>query len=104
MTCHDAREQLSALIDDTLGGEERSAVEAHLATCAECRRELDQLRGTVGLLRAAKPERAPAGFVDRVLEAARPEPWPRRLVRALFLPWPVKLPVEAAAIVLVAVG
>ena len=104
MTCHDAREQLSALIDDALGAEERSAVEAHLATCAECRRELERLRGTVALLRAVEPVRAPAGFVDRVLGAARPVPWPRRLVRALLLPWPVKLPVEAAAIVLVAVG
>jgi hypothetical protein len=50
------------------------------------------------------PVRAPAGFVDRVLEAARPVSWPRRLVRGLFLPWPVKLPMEAAAVVLVAVG
>jgi len=104
MTCPDAREQLSALIDDALGAEERGAVEAHLATCAECRRELERLRDTVALLRAVEPARAPAGFVDRVLEAARPAPWPRRLVRALLLPWPVKLPVEAAAIVLVAVG
>ena len=104
MTCHDAREQLSALIDDALGAEERSVVEAHLATCAECRRELQRLRSTVALLRAVEPERAPAGFVDRVLGAARPVPWPRRLFRALLLPWPVKLPVEAAAIVLVAVG
>jgi putative zinc finger protein len=104
MTCDDAREQLSALIDDALGAEKRGAVEAHLATCADCRRELERLRGTVALLHAVVPARAPAGFVDRVLEAARPEPWPRRLVRALFLPWPVKLPVEAAAIVLVAVG
>jgi Putative zinc-finger len=104
MTCHDARDQLSALIDDALGAEERSAVETHMATCAECRRELERLRGTVALLRAVEPARAPAGFVDRVLEAARPEPWPRRLFRALLLPWPVKLPVEAAAIVLVAVG
>jgi len=79
MTCHDAREQLSALIDDALGAEERSAVEAHLATCAECRRELQRLRGTVALLRAIEPVRAPAGFVDRVLGAARPVPWPRRL-------------------------
>jgi putative zinc finger protein len=104
MTCHDAREQLSALIDDALGAEERGAVEAHLATCAECRWELERLRDTVALLRAVEPARAPAGFVDRVLEAARPALWPRRLVRALLLPWPVKLPVEAAAIVLVAVG
>ena len=104
MTCHDARGQLSALIDEALGAEERGAVEAHLSTCAECRRELERLRGTVALLRAVEPARAPAGFVDRVLEAARPEPWPRRLLRALLLPWPVKLPIEAAAIVLVAVG
>ena len=104
MTCHDAREQLSALIDDALGAEERGAVEAHLATCADCRRELERLRDTVALLRAVEPARAPTGFVDRVLEAARPAPWSRRLVRALLLPWPVKLPVEAAAIVLVAVG
>ena len=34
----------------------------------------------------------------------RPVPWPRRVLHALFLPWPVKLPMEAAAIVLVAVG
>jgi len=104
MTCHDAREQLSALIDDALGAAERGAVEEHLATCAECRRELERLRGTVALLRAVEPARAPTGFVDRVLEAARPAPWPRRLFRALLLPWPVKLPIEAAAIVLVAVG
>jgi putative zinc finger protein len=104
MTCHDAREQLSALIDDALGAAERGAVEEHLATCAECRRELERLRGTVALLRAVEPARAPFGFVDRVLEAARPAPWPRRLFRALLLPWPVKLPIEAAAIVLVAVG
>src|SRR5262245_65434182 len=98
MTCHDAREQLSALIDDALGAAERGAVEEHLATCAECRRELERLRGTVALLRAAvEPARAPTGFVDRVLEAARPAPWPRRLFRALLLPWPVKLPIEAAA-------
>jgi putative zinc finger protein len=104
MTCHDAREQFSALVDDALTVHERAALDAHLATCADCRRELQRFRDTVSLVRAAAPVRAPAGFVDRVLEGARPVPWPRRLVRGLFLPWPVKLPMEAAAVVLVAVG
>jgi hypothetical protein len=104
MTCHDAREQFSALVDDALATGERAAVDAHLATCADCRRELQRFRDTVALVRAVAPARAPAGFVDRVLEAAHPAPWYRRLARALFLPWPVKLPMEAAAIVLVAVG
>jgi hypothetical protein len=104
MTCHEAREQFSALVDDALGAGERAALDAHLATCADCRRELQRFRDTVSLLHAVAPVRAPAGFVDRVLETARPIPWPRRLVRGLFLPWPVKLPMEAAAFVLVAVG
>ncbi len=104
MTCHDAREQFSALVDDALSADERATLDAHLATCADCRRELQRFRDTVALLRAVAPVRAPAGFVDRVLDAARPVSWPRRLVRGLFLPWPVKLPMEAAAIVLVAVG
>lgn len=104
MTCHDAREQFSGLVDDALSADERATLDAHLATCADCRRELQRFRDTVGLLGALAPVRAPAGFVDRVLDAARPVSWPRRLVRGLFVPWPVKLPMEAAAIVLVAVG
>jgi Putative zinc-finger len=104
MTCHEARELLSALVDDALGAAERDALDAHLAACADCRRELQRVRDTVALLRAVEPARAPVGFVDRVLEATRPAPWPRRLLRELFLPWPVKLPVEAAAVVLVTVG
>ena len=104
MTCHEARELFSVLVDEVLGADERGALDAHLATCADCGRELQRFRDTVALLRAVEPARAPAGFVDRVLEAARPTPWPRRWLRALFLPWPLKLPIEAAAIVLVTVG
>ena len=104
MTCHDARDQFSALTDGALAPGERAALDAHLATCADCRRELQRFRDTVALVRAVAPARAPAGFVDRVLEAARPRPWYARLFRGLFLPWPVKLPMEAAAIVLVGIG
>jgi hypothetical protein len=102
MTCHDARELYSALVDDALDAGERSAVEAHVAGCAECRRELERFRRTVALMQGAGPVRAPAGFVDRVLEAAAPTPWYRRLARVLFSPLGVKLPLEAAAMLLVA--
>jgi hypothetical protein len=43
------------------------------------------------------------GFVDRVMAAARPVPWYRRLGRRLFLPLNIKLPVQAAAMLLIAV-
>ena len=103
MTCDEARERLSALLDEALSPDERDALDAHVATCFDCRRELGLLRNTVALLRAVDPARAPAGFVDRVRAAARRAPWYRRVQRALFVPWPVKLPLEAAAIVLVGV-
>jgi hypothetical protein len=104
MTCQDARELLSALLDDALSPAERHALDAHLATCAECRRELDRLRGTVALLGRVPPVHAPAGFVDRVMaEAYRPS-WARRVLDALFRPLRVKLPLEAAAVLLVGVS
>ena len=104
MTCHDARPQLSALLDDALSVAEHQALEAHLAACAECRRELEQLRGTVALLGRLPPVHAPAGFVDRVMGEAYRPPWPRRVLDALFRPLRVKLPLEAAAVLLVGVS
>ncbi|MBI4637490.1 MAG: zf-HC2 domain-containing protein [Candidatus Rokubacteria bacterium] len=104
MTCDEARDLLSALVDDALTAAERAAVDAHLAACAGCGRDLDRLRRTVALLHAVEPVRAPLGFVDRVVEAARLAPWYRRVLGTLFLPLRAKLPVEAAAVLLVAVA
>jgi putative zinc finger protein len=102
MNCQQTRELLSAWVDGDATAAQRGAVEAHLATCAECRRELEHLSRTLTLLRDAEPPRAPAGFVDRVL--ARVGPAGRRpLLAQIFLPLGAKLPVEAAAIVMVAI-
>jgi hypothetical protein len=101
--CQDVREQLSALLDDAVAPATRAALEAHLGTCPDCRRELEALRATSALLGRLAPVRAPAGFVDRVMGSAYPRSWPRRLRDALFVPLRVKLPLEAAAVALVAV-
>ena len=100
MTCAETRDLFSALADDALTPTERAALDAHLAGCAECRRELAALLRTVKLVRAMDPVRAPAGFVDRVVAAAQPAPWPRRLARRLARPWPT-LPLGAAALLLI---
>ena len=102
MNCHDARELFSDWVDEALTAEDRTRVDAHLAQCADCRKELERFRETVALLHRVERPRAPVGFVDRVLEAARPAPWHRRLLQRLFLPLSVKLPAEAAALLLVA--
>jgi len=104
MNCADNRLLHSALLDGELAPDERAQVEAHLATCAECTAELAALARTLSMIHALPAARAPQGFVDRVLEATRPLPWHRRLGRRLFQPLRVKLPLEAAAIMLVALG
>ena len=97
MTCAETRDLFSALADDALAPSERVALDEHLSGCPECRRELAALLRTVKLVRAIDPAHAPAGFVDRVLAAARPTPWPTRLARRLAPPWPA-LPLGAAAL------
>jgi putative zinc finger protein len=103
VTCDAARDLFSALVDEALSAEQGRDLDAHLASCAECRRELEAFRRTLALLRSAAPIRAPIGFVDRVLAAVHPIPWYRRLARALFLPLGLKLPIEAAAVLVVGV-
>ena len=103
MNCHDARDRLSDFLDEALGPPELAEVRAHLEGCPECRGELERLRATVSLLARVERPRAPLGFVDRVMAAARPAPWYRRLGRLLFLPLGIKLPAEAAAMVMIAV-
>jgi hypothetical protein len=104
MTCAEARELFSALVDEALAPSERAALDAHVAGCAECRRELERFQMTVSALRIIRPIRAPVGFVDRVLQASRPTPWPRRLAARLFQPLRVKLPLEVAAMAVLGIG
>jgi hypothetical protein len=101
MTCDETRDSLSAYLDGALASEERRDVEAHLAACAECARELASLRQTVALLQRVQPARAPVGFVDRVVAAAHPRPWYRRVADAIFAPVLTKLPLQATAVLLV---
>jgi len=102
MSCHEARELFSARVDEALASDDAARLDAHLADCAECRADWTRFERTVALVRGVEPARAPAGFADRVLAATDPVPWPLRLVRQVFLPLRVKLPLEAAAVVLIA--
>ena len=104
MNYHETRDWLSPYVDEALSVDERARIDAHLQDCSECRGELDRFRQTLTLLHRLDPPRAPVGFVDRVLAQARPLPWYRRWLARVFLPLPVKLPIEAAALVMLSIG
>jgi anti-sigma-K factor RskA len=58
-----------------LEGEEKQAIELHLATCAECARKLAEARGRVALLSFAAPRTEPSPAVkERLLYQLRATP------------------------------
>jgi anti-sigma-K factor RskA len=66
---------LAGYLLDALTPGERRAFEAHLASCARCQHEAEQLRPLPGLLaRAGEPVEVPAGLRARVLGAVAREP------------------------------
>lgn len=63
---HITNTQLNEYLDNTLAAEQRPAVEAHLATCADCRAALAELAGLFAEL-ATLPDVAFAGDVAPVV-------------------------------------
>lgn len=103
MTCTQAEELLSGLLDERLEPLEHAAILRHLLGCERCRATLTALRANAEALGELREVAVPAGFV-RAVEARLPQPARRSIVARLFIPWQVKVPIQAAALVLLAVG
>lgn len=69
MKCTHCREALSARLDGEDNGSEGALIEAHLTTCAECRRFADDAAHVTRLARTAVATEVP-DLVDAVLAAA----------------------------------
>lgn len=105
MNCDDIRNRLSDYIDGEASAEEREAVREHVEGCSACRRELYELAKTVTHLRSLSEVEPPPFFTQKVMRRVSEEAESKRgLLRTLFLPLHVKLPVEALAAALVAIA
>lgn len=109
MSCQEVDRSLALYIYDELRGDERAAVETHLASCETCRKAMEQARDLMDLLRGQPvAEPAPDLLVhcrQRLEESLDREQmgW-RALVRA-WLPLAAAHPARAAtALTLVAFG
>jgi len=92
------RDQLPDLLHDRLDASSRSAVQSHVASCTDCRRELELLRGVHGILLARTPHVDTAWVVGALPRA------PQRAARPLphwraWSDWRI-----AAAVAVLAVG
>jgi anti-sigma factor RsiW len=106
MTCKDIEEKLTAYQEGTLSPEERSLVESHLSSCAQCSSALANLEKTVGLLKNLPEIEPPPWFTQKVMAQVREEAEKKSsLLKRLFYPFHIKIPIEAfATLCVVALG
>lgn len=106
MRCEEVQDQLSAYLEHDLEPVARRNIEAHVEECIRCRQELTLLRQTVSALQSLEeievPPRLTAAIQTGVSDREHSS-W-RRIASRLFFPMHIKLPLEAMALLLIALG
>jgi hypothetical protein len=97
MECALIQERLSEYIDGTLDADDRAAVENHISTCKNCKEDLASLTEMVEELHTMDPVEAPADFLEKIHERMDSRFSLDRIIRKLFIPFRIKIPLELAA-------
>ncbi|MBZ5605903.1 MAG: zf-HC2 domain-containing protein [Acidobacteriia bacterium] len=95
MNCADIEILLADYVDGTIRGEQKSALEQHLATCPECAELARDAAGAVAFMERAATVEAPPELVTRILFEITDGPsrkevkprWTRRIFGGLFGQW-----------------
>ncbi len=101
MNCEQVQARLSEYLEKSLEREVLEAVESHLSSCPRCQAEAEFLAESVRRVADLPSVEPPLGFSQRVMTRVREEAERPRLWQRLFLPISVKIPIHAAALLLV---
>ena len=100
--CNDIKPLLSAYADGELSAGDAKLVADHAAACAACRAELAAYRKTHALLAGLDEVEPPAWLADKIMAHVRDEAGKEPgLLRRIFYPLHVKIPIPAIATVFV---
>jgi len=103
MECGKIRELLSEYIDDILDDPKKALVEDHLSTCRVCKEELASLRAVVNELSSLESVEAPGDFLEKLHERMESRVTFAKVMRMLFVPIRIKIPLEFATAAAVAI-
>ncbi len=105
MDCKDIQKMLSAYIDKAVSSQQKAAIDAHLKQCKRCKQDLADLKRTIKYVQQLEEVEPPRWLEQRVMARVRAEAEAKqRIWQRLFLPVHIKLPLEAIAVIVVAVG
>src|SRR4030043_1736421 len=104
MDCSDIQEKLSAYIEGVISSEEKALIEEHLKSCRKCGESLADLRKTMEYVKNLEEIEPPEWLTQKVKARGRSEVKPKKgILQKLFYPLYIKIPLEAAAALLIAV-
>jgi hypothetical protein len=104
MEHNDIRHKLSEFIDGSVTSEERAVIEEHLKTCLQCSSALEELRKTIGHVKALEEIEPPAWMTQKVMATVRAEAEERKgFFHRFFFPLRIKLPIQAITVLFLAV-
>jgi len=103
MNCAEVQKDLSDFLEKSVDNERARTIEDHLAVCSLCNEELAGLAECQRLVSSLPMVEPPLGFTSRVMARVREAEHSPSLWERLFLPLRIKIPLQAAAMVLIAV-
>jgi hypothetical protein len=104
MEHNDIRHKLSEYLDGSMTTQEQAEIEAHLKTCQECETALNDLRKTIEQIKAIEEIEPPAWMTQKIMAKVRAEAVVKKSIfQRLFYPLIVKLPIQAVAVLFLAV-
>ncbi len=103
MKCTEIEERLTAYLENSLPNEERGVIEQHCADCIRCRDALKDLEKTKEILENLDELEPPPGLAEKVMARITETEEKKGWFARFFLPFHVKVPVQALAMALVVV-
>ena len=104
MTCNEVDNLLPAYREDLLSSEERKSIAGHLASCSRCSHAFADLKRADELVRGLGEVEPPPFFEQRIMARVREEAGRKQgILRRLFYPLHIKVPIQALATILIAV-
>jgi Predicted integral membrane protein (DUF2275)/Putative zinc-finger len=103
MNCEEIQKYLSGFLDKSLDVERSQEIGDHLAACSLCSEEMASLAECRRLVSTLPEVEPPVGFTTRVMAHVREAARKPSLWEGLFFPLQIKIPLQATAVVLIAV-
>lgn len=103
MECAKIKDLLSEYIDGTLDAQTEALIDEHLLACPKCNEELASLKALISELGSVESFKAPDDFLEKLHERLEPRVSFRKIMRILFVPGRIKIPLEFAAATAMAV-